>query len=368
MTDYPLDECHSLLISAKRLAKQALYVSRFYHLLRTVGRIRQGGARLIILVYHNVTEERDYLEHRPHHFQIRPDITDQVLGQQLRILKTSYPVISLDEGVSRLARDDLSEDAVAITFDDGYRSFKHLAFPILKSLGLPATMFLASDFVGTKGFYWWDELNQIVFLLRTTCDDPERLKPILGNQQTDLWNESRTDLGATRQFLSQLESSLRYTPKAQRSDTIQALRELLPPAQQEQLKPEEILSWDDIRELTPHFISWGSHTCSHCGFADEDSKALQTEVEESKLVIEKHTSTPVTSFAYPYGGDGPSYQKSTAMLRLAGYESARTMLEGFNDASTNCMLLKAAVISTHSDVPMLIRRDLKLDFVRSYRR
>ena len=41
------------------------------------------------------------------------------------------------------------EDAVALTFGDGFLNFSRLAMPLLVDLGLPATVFVVSDAVGT---------------------------------------------------------------------------------------------------------------------------------------------------------------------------------------------------------------------------
>jgi len=41
-----------------------------------------------------------------------------------------------------------SEDAVALTFDDGFRSFATQAMPLLRDRALPATVFVVSDAVG----------------------------------------------------------------------------------------------------------------------------------------------------------------------------------------------------------------------------
>lgn len=42
-----------------------------------------------------------------------------------------------------------AQKAVAVTFDDAYRSIMELAFPILSRWGLPGTVFVPTDFAGT---------------------------------------------------------------------------------------------------------------------------------------------------------------------------------------------------------------------------
>ncbi len=63
----------------------------------------------------------------------------------LRFLKRNTNVVSLDDFYSgRLSSEKIN---VAITFDDGYRSWVTDALPILNKLGLPATFFVSSGFV-----------------------------------------------------------------------------------------------------------------------------------------------------------------------------------------------------------------------------
>lgn len=47
-----------------------------------------------------------------------------------------------------LVADQGSEDAVALTFDDGFANFGETAVPLLRAYALPATVFVVSDHVG----------------------------------------------------------------------------------------------------------------------------------------------------------------------------------------------------------------------------
>jgi peptidoglycan/xylan/chitin deacetylase (PgdA/CDA1 family) len=62
---------------------------------------------------------------------------------------------------------------VALTFDDGFRSVAEYGFPVLARLGVPATIFVVTEFVGSRGPMSWPGIDQWV----STADAGE-LEPI----------------------------------------------------------------------------------------------------------------------------------------------------------------------------------------------
>lgn len=88
------------------------------------------GLRGCILTYHSVGD-------RPHEMNVAPDS----FRFQMRWLADYCEVLPL-EVVAKEAR------GVAITLDDGYRDNVTHALPILRELGLPATVFLATARMG----------------------------------------------------------------------------------------------------------------------------------------------------------------------------------------------------------------------------
>jgi peptidoglycan/xylan/chitin deacetylase (PgdA/CDA1 family) len=65
-------------------------------------------------------------------------------------------VVPLSEQVAACHQGRELSGTVSITFDDGYLDNFEVAAPILRSLGLPATFFITSGFVGSRVVAPWD--------------------------------------------------------------------------------------------------------------------------------------------------------------------------------------------------------------------
>ena len=83
--------------------------------------------------------------------------------EQMRYLKREgYHVITLKRFLEFAAlRQQLPRKTVVLTFDDGWKSFKEHAYPILKELGFPATLFIYTDFVGARIALSWSEIKDL---------------------------------------------------------------------------------------------------------------------------------------------------------------------------------------------------------------
>lgn len=80
-----------------------------------------------------------------------------VFEQFLRSIKSDYNPISFRQLVESLhRREPIPANAVAITFDDGYRDNRTIAAPLLKQYDMPATFFVTSDYIGTDRVFPWD--------------------------------------------------------------------------------------------------------------------------------------------------------------------------------------------------------------------
>jgi peptidoglycan/xylan/chitin deacetylase (PgdA/CDA1 family) len=75
-----------------------------------------------------------------------------------------YQVLALDDIIKAFRNgDELPERTVAITIDDAFLSVYTQAWPRLKALGFPFTLFVATDPVdqGIRGYMSWDQIREL---------------------------------------------------------------------------------------------------------------------------------------------------------------------------------------------------------------
>jgi peptidoglycan/xylan/chitin deacetylase (PgdA/CDA1 family) len=124
------------------LARDIYERSRAIRARRGAG-LEQRGVR--ILAYHRVVNARDVLAVSPDAFR----------RQMEALLEFGSRIIRLDAALELLLRA-VPDYYVCVTFDDGYRDTLENAAPILRELGIPATVFLPTAMIdGRESFYWY---------------------------------------------------------------------------------------------------------------------------------------------------------------------------------------------------------------------
>lgn len=104
-----------------------------------------GGPGIRILFYHRVTDDRDELAVRPRRFR---EQMEQLAGE-------GYRVLDVGRAAELLAAGELPSRAVALSFDDGYRSVAEQALPVLERHGFHATVFVATGVIDRRAPLSW---------------------------------------------------------------------------------------------------------------------------------------------------------------------------------------------------------------------
>jgi peptidoglycan/xylan/chitin deacetylase (PgdA/CDA1 family) len=74
-----------------------------------------------------------------------------------RFFRRYFKVVPFSEQVAGVREGRPMGGTLSITFDDGYLDNFEVAAPILRKLGLPATFFAATSFIGSQIVPFWDE-------------------------------------------------------------------------------------------------------------------------------------------------------------------------------------------------------------------
>ena len=112
--------------------------------------------KVVVLLYHEIADTR----------KNSATIPPLLFRKHMAILEQNFNVISLDDVVAfQNGTKSIPPNAVAITFDDGYRSNYDIAYPILKQHDWPATVFLTLNDVGrinpTLEWLTWEQITEM---------------------------------------------------------------------------------------------------------------------------------------------------------------------------------------------------------------
>lgn len=291
--------------------------------------LTQHQSRALILFYHGVEE----VQSDPWRLHLPP----ARFAEQLAVIKQYATVLRLDELVRGLQTKTgkLPHRSIVVTFDDGYANNLTHALPLLKQHGVPATIFVASGYLGSEREFWSDELER---LLLSPNRLPETLQlringhsPVwkLGvaaeykaeeSAQHRAWNAWQAATPSARhQVYRDLYQEMQPLPFGEQRRVLDELR-----AQLETAVPtrplQRFLTADELRTLAQdELIEIGSHTVTHPLLPQLPVTEQEREICVSRRTLEEITERPVTSLAYPYG----RYTAKTAEIaRAAGMHCA----------------------------------------------
>ena len=293
-----------------------------------------------------------------HRFSSGPEpfkIQQSVFENQIKFLvKNKYTLISLQHYAEVLngRRDDLPDNSVIITIDDGYWDNYTYAYPILNKYTVPATIFLVTDFINRKSWLW---SNKLEFILKRS-----KLKSFefpLGNKTSRFLVDNFQNWHRTQLKIFHYCS---WITENQKNGLLNELAHYLKVnVPKETVCDFQPLTWEQIKEMNANGIDFGSHTCSHPILSKLDLAALRHEIVGSKLVIEKEIGRSVTSFCYPNGQPDDIGKEVVNAVRNSGYTCAVTTIKGSNRIGHNSKyLLKRMSFCSDNEIKLISRMTL----------
>lgn len=268
-------------------------------------------SNLQILVYHRVTAEPDpYL----------PQMPLSTFHSQMEHLAAHYRVYRLDDAVDRLMWGGLADNAIAITFDDGYRdNFDH-AWPVLRQLGMTATFFLATGTIGTGKLLWHDRV------FRSFAATTRRELRAFGTARETLPLDTPDQRARSRQRFVDFLRTLDNVERERYVDELEGRLDIGSDPRDASL----MMTWDQARRMAGEGAHFGAHTVTHPILSRLARDEARQEICESKAVVERQLGTAIDCFAYPAGRPVDYDDAIKDLLREAGFVSAVTTRCGSN--------------------------------------
>ena len=292
--------------------------------------------RAFVLMYHRVV---DPLDQQELHTQPGMYVTHSSFERQMLFLKKKYRILFLEELIDCIKRNENIGGCCAITFDDGWRDNYVHAFKILQKHHVPATVFLATAYVGTKRIFWPEELSHYI-------EEPLKGHNLLLNSSSPVFRfqrEIEKHAGAEKAvFLNNAIEILKGYSPGERTTVLEYYRGMSTTRE----LPRQMLSWQEVEEMSMSgVVTFGAHTTEHEILDQLPLSKATRAISQSKDVIEHKTGSDVGMFAYPNGNYNEDILKT---VRECGFIGAVTTKKGFLKQDTP--LLEIPRIGIHEDI------------------
>jgi peptidoglycan/xylan/chitin deacetylase (PgdA/CDA1 family) len=303
---------------------------------------RRGRHGVPVLMFHNVghPESTDYL---PGHMKIGEARLERLLEL---LARGGYRTLTVGSLVEAFEAGETPDDAVALTFDDGYRDNHDRLLPILQRRGATATVFVQTG--PMKGRLNW--LHHYFWVLHGI--GPHRLAEGIAKQierkhlQADLRSLPADEVAAEYQ----LKRLLKYEVSAEERDRVLAEAFAEIGGDDARLAAAVYLGPQECRALDDAGVEIGAHTVNHLVLSSLDATKQRLEIEGSLRDLESWLGHSVASFAYPYGRSWDFNEDTLGILRELGFASAITAMPGLNDADTPRLELRRFAVNDDSDL------------------
>lgn len=302
------------------MAMRQKAVTRAFSVLKGTGLGRMlapftQGCGAVFMMHHVRPARMDAFQPNKH-LEISPEFLRAAIE---RIRANGYEIISMDEAVDLLKSGYGHHRYAVLTFDDGYRDNLEVAYPILKEMDAPFTIFVTSGLVDRTSELWWVALERIIaendevvftqtggadgLSCRTAAEKNICFEKIVDHLTLEVGEQDQ------RRIVRSLAERYGVDLKAL-SDTL-------------------VMTWDELRTLAADpLVTIGAHTHDHFAMARLEPQDACADVEKGLQRLEAELGRRPKHFAYPYGKSYAVGPRDADIVREIGFASSVTTLPG----------------------------------------
>lgn len=243
---------------------------------------------LRMVLYHGIGDGND-----PCFKYLSDEISEVIFEKHMRYLSYNYNILSLEDSIHKLLKEqyDNERPICSISFDDGLRSVFLKAYPILKRLKIPATVFLNTAVIGNRGMTYLHLLNfmfskfgvsEITALLNRFKELNLPAVPTDGIVSLE-WYINNYEENSSNMLLEKI--------------TIHLGLEVEKIAAEENI----YMHWNEIEEMQQNGFTFCSHTHNHTPLALLKKKiSIGNEIQKSYTILQNNEKN-LTFVSFPFG-------------------------------------------------------------------
>ncbi|WP_235606768.1 polysaccharide deacetylase family protein [Syntrophotalea acetylenivorans] len=269
--------------------------------------------KIIVCNYHRLYKEKIFTEFD------RGVFAHSVIEfeKHLLWLKKNTKILAESELIDILSgRVSTTKICSLVTFDDGYIDNYTLAYPLLKRLNVPAIFFIPTGLIDSRKLGWWDV---IAYLIKKT-----------ENTSVDYRGEV-VSLESKISAIKKFQGIMKIKPFEKTADLLHELSSLCDvPLPDIKKQSKELMTWEQIKEVSDAGIDIGSHTHSHRVLSTISKYEQKKELSFSKSIIEKKIGKKVNTIAYPVGNYQHFNSDTINVISKTGYDAGFSFNTGIN--------------------------------------
>ncbi len=247
----------------------------------------------------------------------------------LRRVGTLYDFVSARDLESYYYEDGRLTSSCHVTFDDGERSVYENAFPVLREMGIRATVFVSPKVVDEGLNYWFQELR----VIRSAVGDARVKEAVCENLGCDM---ARIDKYHVLSLL-----------KSMKLDEILPMIESLKARHDVRIEERHNVSRAQLCEMMDSGVfAVGGHTMNHPILSNENDETAEREIRESLELLSRMTGSGVPYFSHPNGTVLDYGDRETEILRRNGVRLNFTYTAGYFGRKNDPLRLPRAGFAT----------------------
>jgi peptidoglycan/xylan/chitin deacetylase (PgdA/CDA1 family) len=264
-------------------------------------------------------------------------VTPETFARHLRFLSRHFRMLDLHGLRNELAGPAFSRRACLVTFDDGWQDNHRFALPLLQRERVPATIFIATDYIGSQRTFWQERLTRLLYhAARTPGFGDQVLRDLRAEHVRTLAEAEARDWARGEVTRLKRAGEIARAEQLQRALEAEAVGAHAGAAA---LGEDRFMSWDEVRALgASGLVQLGSHTHTHSILPALGYAGAREEFVHSRRVLQERGIADCGAGAYPNG--------------IVDDEVARAA----KDAGLSLAFVTRNQLTAHGDDPLRLRR------------